>query len=66
MTSDIYLKAVLTLIASCLVIQTLNSMPPISVAHARAMTHCSGTIEANPYGGIQPNIGGYQVDINCG
>jgi hypothetical protein len=65
MKPDIYLKTVLTVIAICLIVTTVKSVPLISTAKAEGSTHCSGELSANPSGGTEPSIGGYQVDITC-
>ena len=54
----------LTVIALCLVVLTLRV---VSVPSAQAGTSmsCTGDLKANAWGGMEPSIGGYKVNINC-
>jgi hypothetical protein len=45
-----------------------NAIVPLvrpTVTSAAGGSHCTGTIKANAWGGTEPSIGGYQVDVNC-
>jgi len=65
MRLDIYTRTLLTVIAVCLVVITIRTVSVIPEAKAAGPTTCTGQITANPYGGTQPMVGGYQVNINC-
>lgn len=65
MKPDLYLKTVLTVIAFCLVLITVKSVPLISAAKAEGSTHCTGKLTANMHGGAAPSFGGYAVDVTC-
>lgn len=54
----------LTIIALCLVALTLRVVS-VPSAQARALISCTGDLKANAWGGLEPSIGGYKVNINC-
>lgn len=65
MKVDAYTKALLTVIAACLVILTLQNTSLLSQAHAAGRTICEGELKANAWGGVREMIGGYKVSITC-
>ena len=65
MKVDFYTKALLTVIATCLVILTSRNVVLIPEAKAGARTTCTGELKANAWGGIKESIGGYAVEITC-
>jgi len=66
MSNNAYIKINLTLITFCLLVIALRDIPFIAVAKADRLAHCTGTIIVNRYGDVEPNIGGYDVDLKCG
>ena len=65
MKVDAYTKALLTIIAGCLVILTLQNTSLIQRAHAAGPTICEGELKANAFGGATEIVGGYKVRITC-
>lgn len=65
MKVDYYTRAILTLIAICLMILTLQTVPLAPKAVAAGYTSCTGELKANVWGGIEASIGGYKVNIQC-
>jgi hypothetical protein len=63
MRVDAYTRTILTLIAACLIVLTVNALTPR--VRASDSIHCTGTLKANAWGGIESTIGGYNVDVTC-
>lgn len=67
MSSDLYLKAVLTVIAACLLTILIRDLPLVgeaqAAAGAKATRSCKGRVMAMEQGIGFP--GGYNVDIEC-
>lgn len=65
MKIDLYVKALLTIIAACLIALVFRSGSALTVAHAASSTTCKGELKANPWGGTEASIGGYKVELTC-
>jgi hypothetical protein len=63
MKTDLYTKAVLTVIAIALVLNfaSYSSRPAL----AQGQFHCKGKLKANVWGAIEPMIGGYDIEVDC-
>jgi uncharacterized membrane protein len=66
MGSDIFVKALLTIIAGCLVALTLERSALVSNARAAAPTTCTGEMKATGAGPMQASIGSsYSIKVTC-
>ena len=65
MKIDLYTRTILTVIAICLTIITLQSVELAPKALAADKTKCKGELTANAWGGIEPGIGGYEIELEC-
>jgi hypothetical protein len=63
MHRDPYTRFVLTVIAGCLIALVLRSSS--SDVGAQTTLKCTGQLKANAWGGSEPSIGGYSIDLNC-
>lgn len=62
---DLYMKVVLTIIAICLITLAVRLGHLEPVARAQTSFRCTGELKANAWGGTEPSIGGYKVDVKC-
>jgi hypothetical protein len=65
MRIDFYTKVLLTIIAGCLLILAFRSGPWVEQAAAQPAISCQGQLKANPHGGTEANVGGYQIVVTC-
>ncbi len=66
MKTDRYTKVVLTIIAICLILLAFDiSLVGQARAAVSGTYFCSGEAEASVYGGIEPQIGGYDFQFTC-
>lgn len=65
MRPDLYTRVLLTIIAICLTVLTLRAVWPVPEAKAATSTTCTGELKANAWGGIEPALGGYKIQIRC-
>ena len=68
MQSNTYTKAVLTVIAVCLLVLVFGKVFTPTVASASSAQDsysCDGTLKANVWGGAEPTIGGYKISFDC-
>jgi len=65
MNFDLYTKTILTVIAICLLLLTLHTVEIFPNAMAADSFSCSGSLRAKAFGGIEPMVGGYRINIDC-
>ena len=60
-------KVLLGIIAIALWVIALNPwLRPLPVAAEEDVSFdCTGSLSANPWGGIEPTLGGYSVTLDC-
>jgi hypothetical protein len=64
MKTDLYIKAVLTVIAACLVLLTLQNLRVIPAAQATAPEQPGMMLPVNPDGTVEVVIKGFDEDLN--
>ena len=67
MTTDKLTNVLLAAIAIALLMIALNPwLRPVPIAaQAQISFDCTGELKANAWGGIEPTIGGYEVELSC-
>lgn len=64
--SDIYLRALLTIIAGALVVLAFRAGPWISTAAAATPVKCEGQMSATGAGPLQASLGAsYKIEVTC-
>jgi hypothetical protein len=66
MRTDFVVKALLTIIAGCLVVLTLRSVALTPTVRAAERTTCTGEMKATSSGAMQASIGAsYRISVTC-
>ena len=66
MIIDRYTKVILTVIAASLMVLAVGEVVDVEPALATStQVRCTGNLTANAFGGAEPIVGGYSVQVRC-